>query len=247
MKFDVLTLFPDFFDSPLAESITARAIEKGLFKVRTVNIRDYATDKHKTTDDAPSGGGPGMVMKVEPVARAIESLKADGWDEATAKIILATPQGIPFTNDAAKELASLDRVAVVCGRYEGVDERIRGLVDMEVSVGDFIMTGGEIAALAIIDATSRFIPGVVGGEGATATDSDSFSDGLLEYPQFTRPEEYSGGSVPPVLLSGDHGEIARWRRRESLRRTLERRPGLLLTAELSAADMGMIKEIKEKK
>ena len=247
MNFDILTLFPRFFDSPLSESITAKAIEKGLFKVRSHDIRTYATDTHRTTDDAPYGGGPGMVMKVGPVARAIEAVKGDDWDRQKSKVVLMTPQGVPFTHLVAKTLAPLERVVIVCGRYEGVDERIRGLVDMELSVGDFIMTGGEIGALAVIDAVTRFIPGVL-GDGASVED-ESFSDGLLEYPHYTRPDEYEGERVPDVLLSGNHGEIARWRRRESLRRTVERRPELLIRVldSLTDEDREFLKEIKGKR
>lgn len=250
MRFDILTLFPGFFASPLDESIMGRAVKKGIFEVRTHNIRDFATDKHRTTDDTPYGGGAGMVMKVEPVVRALESIKAEEGAEGgeggggRTRVILTTPQGTPFTQSAAKELSGLERVIIICGRYEGFDERIRAFVDMEVSIGDYILTGGEIPALAIIDSVARHLPGVLGDEASVRT--DSFSSGLLEYPQYTRPEEFRGMKVPDVLLSGNHAVIESWRRGQSLKRTLERRPELIETAELSDRDRALIGEIKKK-
>lgn len=242
MRFDILTLFPDFFISPLGTSIIGRAISSGALSVYTHNIRDWATDKHHTTDDSPYGGGHGMVMKPEPVVAAIEAVSALA---GRPKVILVTPQGIPLTQEVAKGLsveAASSGIMIVCGRYEGIDERIREFVDMEVSIGDYVLTGGEIAALAIIDSVSRFIPGVL-GEPQSA-DSESFSDGLLEYPHYTRPEEFRGAVVPDVLLSGNHGEIARWRRAEALRRTYVRRPDLLEKLALGPADKAVIEKIK---
>lgn len=248
MRFDILTLFPDFFSSPLSQSITGRAIERGLIEVRTHNIRDYATDKHKTTDDSPYGGGAGMVMKVEPVVRALRDIKpqadpakADG-DEPRTKVLLATPQGVPFSHAMAVELSGLDGITIVCGRYEGFDERIRQFVDLEVSVGDYVLTGGEIPALVIIDAVSRFIPGVLGKEASPV--DETFSDGLLEYPQYTRPEEFEGMSVPQVLLSGNHAEIERWRRAQSLLRTGRRRPDLLEKLKIEDEERRRIERLK---
>ncbi len=238
MKFDVLTIFPGFFDSPLKQSILRRAAEAGLIDVSIHNIRDYTTDRHRTTDDAPYGGGAGMVMKVEPVVRAIESMKGQGTE---ALVVLVTPQGVPFSHELAEELSRRRRLVIVCGRYEGVDERVRAFVDMEISIGDYVLTGGEIPALVIMDAVSRLIPGVLGAEESPK--SDSFANGLLEYPQYTRPEVFRGLRVPPVLLSGNHGEIEKWRRAESIKRTLRRRPGLIRGAKLTDEDKKLIKEL----
>ncbi|MBI5560549.1 MAG: tRNA (guanosine(37)-N1)-methyltransferase TrmD [Deltaproteobacteria bacterium] len=239
MRFEILTLFPQFFSSPLKESVVGHAIERGIIEVRTHNIRDYATDKHRTTDDAPYGGGPGMVMKVEPVVRALESIVGKRGPETA--VILTTPQGGTFNHKAALRLSGLERVVIVCGRYEGVDERIRAFAGMEISVGDYVLTGGEIPALAIIDCVARLIPGFLGDDSSAKT--ESFAEGLLEYPQYTRPEEFRGMRVPPVLLSGNHFEIERWRRKESLRRTLERRPELLGKTSLCEEDKEFIKEL----
>lgn len=237
MRFDILTLFPEFFVSPLNQSLPGKALAKGVMSVNTHNLRDFTTDRHRTTDDAPYGGGHGMVMKVGPVVAAIESLKSAG---PPARVILTTPQGVPLTQPLVRELSQEQRLIIVCGRYEGVDERIRSYVDTEVSLGDFVLTGGEIAALAIVDSVGRLVPGVLGEPGSAA--HDSFSDGLLEYPQYTRPEEFRGQRVPPVLLSGNHAEIERWRRVESLRRTARKRPDLVEKAELSEAERRLIKE-----
>lgn len=242
MRFDILTLFPDFFTSPLRQSIIGKAIEKGLIEVKTHNIRDYATDKHRTTDDSPYGGGSGMVMKIEPVVRALEAVTSDG---PKPRVILTSPQGIPFSHSLARELSGEERVVIICGRYEGVDERIRAFVDTEVSLGDFVLTGGEIAALALIDSVGRLVPDVLGEPGSAA--HDSFSDGLLEYPQYTRPEEFRGQVVPAVLLSGNHAEIERWRRIESLKRTAERRPDLIEKAVLTEAERRLLKETSGEK
>jgi len=254
MRFDILTLFPDFFTSPLAQSITGRAIERGLIEVRLCNIRDYTTDRHRTADDSPYGGGAGMVMKVDPVVRALKDIRgagdgpaektgsAEGASVRRGKVLLATPQGVPFTHELAVELSALDDITIVCGRYEGVDERIRRYVDLEVSVGDYVLTGGEIPALVIIDAVSRFIPGVLGHEASPL--NETFSEGLLEYPQYTRPEEFDGVKVPEVLLSGNHAEIGRWRRAQSLLRTKRKRPDLFEKLELTDADKKLIEGLK---
>lgn len=242
MRFDILTLFPDFFRTPLSTSIIGRAIASGVITVNTHNIRDYAEDKHHTTDDSPYGGGHGMVMKPGPVVSAIEAVSAVSGGP---KVILVTPQGAPLTQALAKALsieAEESGLMIVCGRYEGIDERIRGYVDMEISIGDYVLTGGEIAALAIIDSVARLIPGVL-GEPESA-DSESFSDGLLEYPHYTRPELFRGTRVPDVLLSGNHAEIARWRRAEALRRTYLRRPDLLEKLTLGPSDLAVIEKIK---
>lgn len=239
MRFDILTLFPGFFSSPLEQSIIGKAIAGGLLQVNAYNIRDYTLDKHRTTDDAPYGGGHGMVMKVEPVARALEALKSEG---GTAKVILTTPQGVKFGHTLAKELSNEKRIIIICGRYEGFDERIRGFADLEVSVGDYVLTGGEIPALAIIDSVSRFIPGVLGEP--ESKEHDSFSNDLLEYPQYTRPEEFRGMKVPEVLLSGNHAEIEKWRRKESLRRTYLRRPDLIEENRLSPEDKKALDDVK---
>lgn len=241
MIFDVLTLFPGMFDSPLQESILGRAIKQDLLQVRAYNLRDWAEGKHLTTDDTPYGGGDGMVMKPEPIARAIADLKAK---TPHAKVLMMTPQGTPFAQRHARELAVEEGLIFLCGRYEGFDERVRqSLVDAEFSLGDFVLTGGELPAMVMIDAISRYLPGVLGSEGSAET--DSFSDGLLEYPQYTRPAVFEGMAVPPVLLSGDHGKIARWRREQQLLRTLQRRPELLERAQLTEEDLKILTLLKQ--
>jgi len=241
MIFDILTLFPGMFESPLHESILGRASEQGLLQVRTHNLRDWAEGRHLTTDDAPYGGGDGMVMKPEPVARAIASLRKNAPE---SKVLLMTPQGKTFTQSDAKRLSGEQGLIFLCGRYEGYDERIRqNLVDEELSIGDFILTGGELPAMVMIDSIARHIPGVLGNAGSAET--DSFSDGLLEYPQYTRPAVFDGMQVPEVLLSGDHGRIALWRRQQQLLRTLERRPDLLESAPLSEEDRRLLEELRK--
>ena len=241
MKFDVLTLFPELFVSPLQASILGKAVEKGLIETQIVNIRDFAFDKHQVVDDPPYGGGQGMVMKVEPMARAIESLKSG---DPSAWTIYLTPQGVPFNQERAKALSAKAHLILVCGRYEGVDERVRELfVDEEVSIGDYVLTGGELAALVVMDAVSRLVPGVLGSE--QSAEEDSFSNSLLEYPHYTRPFDFRGHCVPDVLLSGNHGKIALWRRRETLKRTLSRRPDLLTRAHLSEEDEELLGDIAQ--
>ncbi len=242
MRFDILTLFPEMFDSPLNHSILKRAREQGLISVTVHNIRDYATDKHRVTDDTPYGGGGGMVMKPEPIFRAVEAILA-GEPSAQGPVILLSPQGRLFTQQVAGELAGHSRILLICGRYEGVDERVREfLVDDEISVGDYVLTGGEIPAMVVVDAVSRLVAGVLGDPAATL--KNSHARGLLEYPQYTRPATFRGHAVPEALLSGNHGEIALWRRREGLRRTYERRPDLLQKAELSEEDLDYLESLR---
>ncbi len=240
MIFDVLTLFPGMFESPLRESILGRAIAQQRLQVRTHNLRDWAQGKHLTTDDAPYGGGDGMVMKPEPIARAVAALKKES---PGAKVLLMTPQGVPFQQHHARQLASEAGLIFLCGRYEGFDERVRQtLVDDEYSIGDFVLTGGELPALVMIDAIARHLPGVLGS--SESAEIDSFSDGLLEYPQYTRPAVFDGLAVPDVLLSGDHGKVARWRREQQLLRTLQRRPELLEQAQLSDDDRAILERLR---
>jgi tRNA (guanine37-N1)-methyltransferase len=239
MRFDILTLFPNMFSSPLRESIIGKAIEKGLIQIRTVNIRDFTLDKHQVVDDTPYGGGQGMVMKVEPIARAIESVKSQN---PAAWTVYLTPQGKPFHQDLARRLSTQPHVILLCGRYEGVDERVRELfVDEEISIGDYVLTGGELAAMVLIDAISRFIPGVLGSD--RSAEEDSFFNSLLEYPQYTRPFDFRGSGVPEVLLSGNHSAISLWRKREALKRTSLRRPDLLAEAHLTEEDKRLLEEI----
>lgn len=221
MRIDILTLFPNFFVGPFDESIIKRARTAGLVDLRLTNIRDFATDRHRTVDDTPYGGGPGMVMKPEPVFAAIEAVRQpDSW------VILLSPQGRLFRQAVARELSTRPHLVLVCGHYEGVDERIREhAVDDEISIGDYVVTGGEIAAVVVVDAVVRLLPGVLGAEASLA--EESHAEGLLEYPHYTRPAEFRGWRVPEILLSGNHGRIARWRRWQALERTLARRPDLM--------------------
>lgn len=236
MLIEILTLFPPYFEGPFTETILKRAVEAGAVELKTTDIRDFATDKHRITDDSPFGGGAGMVLKPEPVVGAIEAAREAGADH----VVLLTPSGRPFSQAVAHELGAKQHLALVCGRYEGFDERIRSFVDAEVSLGDFVLSGGEPAALAITDAIVRLQPGALGEPGSL--EEESFREGLLEYPQYTRPREFRGLSVPDVLLSGDHQAIARWRRRESLRRTKAKRPDLLEKAELTDEDAALLAE-----
>ncbi len=239
MRFDILTLFPDMFSSPLRDSILGKAIEKGLIQIRTINIRDFSLDKHQVVDDSPYGGGQGMVMKVEPIARALESVKSQN---PSVRTIYLTPQGKPFSQDLARRLSTQPHLILLCGRYEGVDERVRELfTDEEISIGDYVLTGGELAAMVLIDAVSRLIPGVLGSD--RSAEEDSFFNFLLEYPQYTRPFDFRGRCVPEVLLSGNHSAIALWRRKEALKRTSLRRPDLLAKANLSEEDKRLLEKI----
>ncbi|HHW27420.1 MAG TPA: tRNA (guanosine(37)-N1)-methyltransferase TrmD [Firmicutes bacterium] len=239
MKVYVLTLFPEMFRSVLGSSILKRAQDEGFLEVVLVNIRDFAHDAHRTVDDYPYGGGPGMVMKPEPVYEAVEWVAQDLGRKPY--VVLMTPQGMRFNAKMAESLARADGLTLVAGHYEGFDERIRFLADMEISIGDFVLTGGEIPAMAVLDAVSRFIPGVLGHTDSAG--NDSFSDGLLEGPQYTRPPEYRGMKVPDVLQSGDYGRIRRWQRKEALRRTYLRRPDLLADACLTFEDRCFLQEI----
>ncbi len=238
MKFDILTLFPNMFSSPLRESILGKAVEKELIQIQTINIRDFTVDKHQVVDDAPYGGGQGMVMKVEPIARAIESVKSQ---YPSAWTIYLTPQGKPFDQDSARRLSTQPHLVLLCGRYEGVDERAREFIDEEISIGDYVLTGGELAAMVLIDAVSRFIPGVLGSD--RSAEEDSFFNSLLEYPQYTRPFDFRGRRVPEVLLSGNHSAISLWRRREAIKRTSLRRPDLLAKANLTGEDKRLLEEL----
>jgi tRNA (guanine37-N1)-methyltransferase len=242
MLFEVFTLLPEVMQAYLENSILGKAQESGLLRVRLHNIREHAHDRHRTTDDLPYGGGGGMVMKPEPIFRAVEAVL--GPEREDVPVILLTPQGRLLDHQVAAELGTHTRLALICGRYEGVDERVRiHLADDEVSIGDYVLTGGELPALVLIDAVARLLPGVLGDEAAAA--KDSHAHGLLEHPHYTRPPEYRGWKVPEVLLSGDHGRIANWRRKQSLRRTLDRRPDLLTSAELSEADLELLREMSQ--
>jgi len=240
MRFDVFTLFPEVFDPYLHSSILQKASERNLVDFQIHNIRDWTTDKHRTADDEPYGGGGGMVMKAEPVFAAVEDVLGKSPE---CPVILLTPQGRVFTQDLAWELSQQPRLALLAGRYEGIDERVRQhLVTSEISIGDYVLTGGELPALVLIDAITRLIPSVLGN--AEATMKDSHAAGLLEYPHYTRPSELRGWGVPDVLLSGNHAIIDRWRREQSLRRTWERRPELLERANLSPEDLAYLNHLK---
>ncbi|GER94203.1 tRNA (guanosine(37)-N1)-methyltransferase TrmD [hot springs metagenome] len=237
--FDIITIFPGIFHAYLGESILKKALQKKLLDVKVYNLRDFTTDRHKTVDDYPYGGGPGMVMKIEPIYNAVHAIKADGLER---QIVMLSPQGKIYNQAMAEEmLKEKRRVLFICGRYEGIDERVReSIVDEEISIGDYVMTGGELAALVIIDSIARLIPGVLGDEESIK--EESFTWGLLDYPHYTRPPEFMGIKVPDVLLSGNHREIYKWRRRQAIRRTLERRPEILKNAKLTDEDIEILKE-----
>ena len=241
MRIEIITVFPQMIDSVVGEGVIGKARKRGLVEIEAVNLRDFTSDRHRTTDDAPFGGGPGMVMKPDPVFAAVEALSAR-MPGGKPRILLMTPQGRRFDQRFAEELVKENHVVMICGRYEGVDERIRQhLVTDEVSIGDFVLTGGELAALVISDAIARLLPGVLGDE--TSPESESFSSGLLEYPQYTRPADFRGYQVPDVLLSGNHEEIRKWRRVSALERTLRRRPDLLESAPLTQEDRRILNEL----
>ena len=243
MRIDVLTLFPDILSGPLDQSILGRAIERALLSVNLVNIRDFAEGTHRVTDEPPHGGGPGMVLKPEPVYRAVESLEGANSLE---RVILLTPQGRRLDQPMVCELAAAPDMVLICGRYEGVDERVRaGLATDEISIGDYVLSGGELAALVIIEAVSRLIPGVVGE--LRSVEDDSFSVGLLGYPQYTKPREFRGMEVPQVLLSGNHEEIRLWRLKEALRRTLERRPDLIDKGTFDGEARQLLDELRDER
>lgn len=238
MRFDILTIFPQLLESPLKEGIIRRAVRDRKIEVAIHNIRDFATDKHAMTDDRPYGGGEGMVMKPEPIAAALRHVQAAA---PGGRVVLLSPQGRPYSHRVAAELAGLEHLVLLCGRYEGVDERIRAnFVDDEISIGDYILTGGELAALVLVDSITRLLPGVLGCEDSAA--NDTFSHGLLKNPQYTRPSEFAGHEVPAALLSGDHDAIAEWRFVASVRLTLERRPELLAMIELSDREKKILKK-----
>ena len=241
INFDILSIFPEMFASPLNFSLLKKAQAKGIINISLHDIRNWADDKHKMTDDSPYGGGCGMVMKLEPVEKALSSIRKKYKGNST--VILMTPQGEVFNQKIAEELSKKKRIIIICGRYEGVDERIREhLVDREISIGDYILTGGEIAALVLVDAVSRLLPDFLGNPESKLC--ESFSQNLLEYPQYTRPADYKGWEVPDVLISGNHAEIERWRKKESLRKTFKRKPDLLKKVKLSAEDKKNLDKIK---
>jgi len=230
-EFRVITIFPQFFESFAEASLIGKARQGGLLAISTIDLRAYTRDRHRTIDDAPYGGGSGMVMKTGPILEAMSA-------QPPCHRVLLTPQGRPFDQRAARRLAGLSPVLLFCGRYEGVDERVRGLFDEEICLGDFVLNGGEVAAMAVIEAVSRLVPGVIGN--ADSTVEESFSAGLLEYPQYTRPEIFEGRRVPPVLLSGNHKRIEDWRRGQALLRTMERRPDLFSRLELGERDIALM-------
>lgn len=239
MRFDLLTIFPEMFSGPMTTSILGRAQEAGHISVHTHDLRDWTTDRHRTVDDAPFGGGPGMLMKPEPLFAAVEAIQP--LDPAVADVVLLTPQGRPLTRDLVGRLAQRPRLLLICGRYEGVDERVREhLVDLEVSAADVVLSGGELPAMLLVDAVARRLPGVLGSE--RSLDEESFDGGLLEYPQYTRPQRFRDWEVPEVLLSGHHENVQAWRQRQRLLRTASRRPDLLAAAPLTAADRAVLRE-----
>lgn len=241
MRFEIVTIFPQMFSGYVHEGVLGRAVKSGIVEVNVVNIRDFARGTRKNTDDRPYGGGDGMVMKPGPIYRAVKHLERP---LGRSLALLLSPRGQPFNQSMAWELSRFDQLILVCGRYEGVDERVRlSCIDRELSIGDYILSGGELGALVVVDAVSRLIPGVLGRE--SSNQEDSFEGGLLEYPQYTRPRTFEGQEVPEVLLSGDHERIRAWRRREALRRTMEKRPDLLKRARLSPEDEAILAELKE--
>ena len=243
MKFDIVTIFPRMVEAGIAEGVVSRGIQRGLVDVAVHDLRDYTTDRHRSVDDMPYGGGPGMVMKPEPLAKAVDDIRKRRG--APGAVVLLSPQGPRFDQAAAQRFWKLRHVVLLCGRYEGMDERVRELVATEeLSVGDFVVSGGELPALLVVDAVSRLVPGVVGDAESVA--QDSFSRGLLDYPHYTRPAEFGGLQVPDVLLSGHHEDVRRWRAREALTRTLERRPDLLETATLDDEERTLLAEIRKR-
>ena len=245
MRFDIVTIFPAMVEQALgagAGGVVGRAIERGAVKVAVRDLRSYTTDRHRVVDDVPYGGGPGMVLKPEPLFRAIAAVEAESGSRPI--VLLTSPQGTRLTQDVVERLSRVPHLLILCGRYEGVDERVRARVDEEISIGDYVLSGGELAALVIVDAVARLVPGVVGD--AQSVVEESFNRGLLDFPQYTRPAEIEALKVPEVLMSGNHAEIRRWRKRESLARTLARRPDLLGTAALDAEEQEILLELKRK-
>jgi len=246
MRFDIITIFPAMVEQALTAGIVGRAIDRGTLSVQVHDLRAFTTDRHRVVDDVPYGGGPGMVLKPEPIFRALDAIAGDG--QAAATVLLTSPQGTRFTQEVAQRLSRAQRLVLLCGRYEGVDERVRARVDEEISIGDYVLSGGELPALVIVDSVARLVPGVVGDEQSVA--GDSFSRGLLDFPQYTRPQELTisraGAAalkVPDVLLSGNHAEIRRWRKREAVTRTLARRPDLLTAAELDDEEREILRDL----
>lgn len=251
MTVDLVTIFPAMIAQPLAAGVLGRAIDRGTLDVKVRDLRDFTTDRHRVVDDVPYGGGPGMVLKPEPLFRALDAIEGERGRPLT--VVLTSPQGRRFTQAEARRLSEVEHLVLLCGRYEGIDERVRERVSEEISIGDYVLSGGELPALVILDAVARLVPGVVGDEQSVA--EDSFSRGLLDFPQYTRPAEVAiGGSagragpavlkVPDVLMSGNHGDIRRWRKREAVSRTLERRPDLLAGAELDEEEQEILRELK---
>jgi tRNA (guanine37-N1)-methyltransferase len=242
MRFDIITIFPEMFAGAFSAGIVRKALDKGRLEIAVHDLRDYTRDKHRQVDDRPFGGQEGMVMKPEPIFRAVEAVRRDG----DSRVYLLSPQGSRFDSAAAEDMASRDQVVLICGRYEGVDERVaEGLVDGELSIGDYVLSGGEPAAVVVVDAVSRFVPGVVGKEGSVK--NDSFADGLLDFPQYTRPREFRGLKVPQVLFSGDHRKIARWRRKKALEKTARMRPDLLEGRANATEDEDLLEEIRNER
>jgi len=241
MRIDIVTLFPSMFIDPFGESIIKRAQEKGILKVNLCDLRCFTFDRHRSVDDTPFGGGAGMVMKIEPIYRALRQIKEK--IRGTVEVVLLSPQGKKFNQDMAKELAQVENLILLCGHYEGVDERVREyLIDEEISIGDYVLSGGELPAMVVVDAVARLLPGVLGNEDSAK--EDSFYQGLLDYPQYTRPADFMKWKVPDVLLSGNHQEIKRWRRKKTLEKTFKKRPDLLKEANLTLEDKKWLQKIK---
>ena len=244
LRFDIVTIFPRMVQTPLAEGIVGRAIERGLLDIGVYDLRDFTADRHRVVDDVPFGGGPGMVLKPEPLFAAVDHIRRTRGEPDA--VVLTSPDGRRLSHFEAKRLSRLGHIIILCGRYEGVDDRVREhLATDEISIGDYVVSGGELPALVIVDTVARLVPGVVGDEQSVA--HDTFARGLLDFPQYTRPAEYRGMAVPAVLLSGHHAEIATWRRREALARTLERRPDLLEDTELDPADRRLLQELLQQR
>jgi len=241
VTFDIVTIFPSMIEAPLAAGILGRAIDRGTLDVKVRDLRDFTTDRHRVVDDVPYGGGPGMVLKPDPIFRALDAIEAERGAPLT--VILTSPQGTRLTQPVAQRLSGVGHLVLLCGRYEGFDERVRERVTEEVSIGDYVLTGGELPALVILDAVVRYVPGVVGDEQSVA--EDSFSRGLLDFPHFTRPAEVGDLRVPDVLLSGNHADIRQWRKRKAVTRTLERRPDLLAGADLDDEERKILQELQD--
>lgn len=241
MRFDIVTIFPAMVEQALAAGIVSRAIERGMLEVNVHDLRTFTTDRHRVVDDVPYGGGPGMVLKPAPIFSALDTIERGCPPSSAPYVILTSPQGTCFTQDLAHRLSQWSHLVLLCGRYEGIDERVRARVHHEISIGDYVLSGGELPALVIVDAVARLVPGVVGDEQSVS--DDSFSRGLLDFPQYTRPAEIEGAKVPDVLLSGNHAEIRRWRKRQAVTRTLAERPDLLTGATLDEEEQAILREL----